>query len=294
MTLNPQYSNRSAAGIDDDAQPTLDTSTEVVVPDEVVEPGNRLAVVADEQLLSAIAADDDWADVGDGDMDPESKGRIPHLILNRKLDGGFTDPETGEIVQSLDFIWLARSRSRAFWMEPFGKGSKSPDCRSHDGIVPDPESPNLQSDRCASCVHAQWVEDMPANCNASIEALTFIPDAYGEGRLARLRFGGMSVKPANDYWSTFATRVPRRPPIAFVTHAQLEPVKTPNGTFLVPKFTVAAEIPRGQANGLIAERDRRLADWQADTADDVAAGTTVADDDTGTAPTYLDASTEPF
>lgn len=256
--------------------PEVVASKEVAVAEEQ---GRQLAVMADSEILAHVTADDEWADVNDGDLDPESMGRIPHLLLNRKLDGGFVDPDTGESFRELDFIWLAKSRSRAYWPEGFGKGNRAPDCRSSDGIRPDASSPTPMDDLCATCAMGQWNGDEAPPCKASIEALIFIPDTYGEGRLARLRFGGIAAKPANEFWQSFSTRVPRKPPIAFITHVELVEQQTDNGKFLAPRFTIAAEIPRSQANGLIAERDRRLADWKADTGDDLAAGTTAADED---------------
>lgn len=245
-------------------------------------PANSTATVAiatDASVLALLPADDEWGDVDSGDMTNDGAGRIPYMGLNRKLDGGFVSPDTGEITQELDFIWLAKGKSRAQWDKPFGgkDAAAAPDCRSFDGITSDPQSPDRKSVECASCPFAQWVDGEPPKCKESVEAMVFLPDPLGAGRLARVRFGGIAVAPAKAYWDSFFTRLPRRPPIAYVSKAVLEPVDTDNGKFLRPRFERVADIPRSEAQPLITERDQRLADWKADIADSVVRGD-VADD----------------
>ena len=230
-------------------------------------------------VLSSLNADDEWAGVDDGDLTGDSGGRIPFLALSRKLDGGFADPETGELSSEIDFVWLAKMRSRAQWDQPFsGKDASAPDCRSFDGIVSDPASPNRKAEHCAECPLSQWKGDQPPECKESIEALVYIQDDVDAGRLARIRFGGIAVAPARSYWDSFKTRIPRRPPMAFLSRATLEPVDTDNGKFLRPRFERVAEIARAEAQPLIEERDRRIEDWKADIARSVVNRTADADE----------------
>ncbi len=221
-----------------------------------------------------IATDDEWADVGDGDLSPATARSIPLLALNRKETGGFIDEETGEKMTALDFVWLAKGTTRAWWPEAFGKGDKAPSCRSADGVVPDPTSPNVQSQACASCPMSRWNGDDSPECKQSVEAMVFLPDPLGFGRLARIRLGGMAIAPAQAYWDSFSARMPRRPPIAYQSHIDLEAVGTDNGTFLVPKFSRVKEYTRSEVQPLIDERDRRIAEWTATVAEDVATGAT--------------------
>ena len=232
------------------------------------------ATTADATPAIIDTANDPWADVQDGDLSPATARSIPLLALNRKESGGFIDSETGEKVTELDFVWLAKGTTRAWWPEAFGKGDKAPSCRSADGVVPDPSSPEVQSPACATCPNARWNgEDAPA-CKQSIEAMVFLPDPHGFGQLNRLRLGGMAISPAQAYWDSFSARLPRRPPIAFVSHVELEPTDTPNGVFLVPTFRRVRELSREEAQPLIDERDRRIAEWTATVAEDVATGAT--------------------
>jgi hypothetical protein len=237
------------------------------------------AITPDANVLSILPTDDEWSDVDPGDMTNDGVGRIPYMGLNRKLDGGFIHPDTGEISQELEFIWLAKGKSRAQWNEAFGgkNAASAPDCRSFDGIVPDPQSPDLKSEACATCPFSQWVDGEPPRCKESVEAMVFLPDPLGHGRLARIRFGGIAVAPARAYWDSFFTRLPRRPPIAYISKAVLEPVDTDNGKFLRPRFERITELARSEAQPLIAERDQRLADWKADIAEAVVRGDVAED-----------------
>lgn len=219
--------------------------------------------------LDAFSSDDPWAKVDSGDLSPEP-ARISHLALNRKVDGGFVDAETGEKTKELDFIWLAKGKSRAWWAEAFGKGDAAPGCRSFDGVKADPTSPDLQNaGDCLTCPHARWANGDPPACSDAVEALVFLPDPGSVGRLARIRWNGMSVSPARAYWGSFEERLPKRPPMSVVTHVELEEKPTDNGTFLVPRFSRMGVLPFEQAQPLIAERDRRIAEWQEQVAADV-------------------------
>lgn len=259
------------------------------------------AIATDAAVLAILPDDDEWGDVDPGDMTNDGAGRIPYMGLNRKLDGGFVDPDSGEVTMEQDFIWLAKGKSRAQWDKPFGgkDAAAAPDCRSFDGVTPDPQSPNKKAEQCASCPLSQWDGDEAPKCKESVEAMVFLPDPLGHGRLARIRFGGISVAPAKSYWDSFFTRLPRRPPIAYVSKAVLEPVDTDNGKFLRPRFERLADIPRSEAQPLIVERDQRLADWKADIAESVARGDVAQDH--GPAPastssysTTTDFGDEPF
>lgn len=232
------------------------------------------AVPEAPSVPALISDDDEFAGVSDGDLSPATARSIPLLALNRKSDGAFIDSDSGEMTSELDFVWLAKGTTRAWWPEPFGKGKPAPACRSADGVVPDPNSPNVQSQACASCPHSRWVGDDAPACKQSIEAMVFLPDPLGYGRLARIRLGGMAIAPAQAYWDSFSARMPRRPPLAYISHVALEPTSTPNGTFLVPKFSRVRPLTRAEAQPLIDERDRRISEWQSTVAEDVATGAT--------------------
>lgn len=237
-----------------------------------------------------VATDDDWASVDDGDLSPPDDRvglSFPLLALNRKVDGGFVDADTGEKFRETDFIWLAKATSRAWWPEAFGKGDAAPSCRSFDGLKADPNSPDVQNQGdCVTCPHAQWGEDNP-DCRESVEMMVFLPDpAGGMGRLARFRMNGLAVAPTKGFWRSFADRMPRRPAIAFLSHVKLEETETDNGTFLVPRFSRIRELAFAEAKPIIDERDRRIAEWQEHLASDIAEGAGVSrvEDEQGTRP----------
>lgn len=261
---------------------------------------------ADQQVSSIVPVDDEWADVHDGDLSPGQR-RIPYLKINRNLDGGFEDPDTGETTKELDLIWMAKGRSRVWFKEAFGVGAGVPACRSGDAITADPSSPDLQNHGdCTTCPRANFDEDqrgtvlndkgreVPApRCREAIEALVFIKDPHGAGRLARMRWGGIAVRPATTYWDSFFTRMPVVPPIGFITHVDLVPTDTDFGQKLAPSFTRVEQITRRDAQPLITARDERMKDWKADTADDIAQGVGHDDDGAKSGP-FEDRSEEPF
>lgn len=263
---------------------------------EVVHHGSNLPATAeaDAGVLAMLNdPNDSWADVGDGDLAPTTR-RIPYLKLNRNLDGGFTLPDTGEVVKSLDFIWMAKGVSRAWFKEAFTAGGGAPACRSSDGRQADAASPEMQNaGNCATCPMASYDEDVRGThtndkghsvpnprCREAVEALVFLPDPHGYGQLTRLRWGGIAVQPAARYWDSFFTRMPRVPPIGFVSHVDLEPMTTNFGDKLTAVFRRVSELGRKEAQPLIDERDARMKDWVEDTAADLAEGVG-QDDETG-------------
>jgi hypothetical protein len=271
---------------------TLDGATlrEALGEGQPAEATMALATVGNTEVERVVTAlsDSDWDGVEDGHLGNTVQPRLPRLLLNRKsgqAESGFTDELTGERFTDCSFVWLADTMTRAWWPEAFGKGNKAPDCRSRDGITPDPASPSVQAATCAACPNSQWQGDESPSCNASVEVMVYLVE---QQRLSLVRFGGMAVSRVNRYLGALNAHIPRRPPIAYLTHVELEGVETPNGTFLVPKFSVAGEIPRAQATPLIDMRREKVMEWQEQLASEVAEGRTR---DEGTA---FGESTGPF
>lgn len=257
----------------DPTMPTLDTNDKASLPattDDAASP----AVPDNGHVPAVLSADDPWRDVDSGDLAPDAGG-IPHLQINRKLDGGILDPDTGEVGLEVDFVWLAKSKTRAYWSKPYGskEAEDAPDCRSLDGVTGQgaygPGSEDNPTGRCATCPMARWDGSDAPPCKEAVEAMVFIPDPTGAGRLARMRFAGIAFAPAKEYWNSFDNRLPKRPPISFISHLALEPTDTKNGKFLAPRFTRVQPLERADAQPLIEERARRIADWQAYIAQDV-------------------------
>lgn len=259
------------------------------------------------QVLTALA-DEEWDDVEDGHLGGTVTPRLPRTLLNRKADGGFTDELTGERRVDLTFVWLADTITRAWWPQAFGKGDKEPACRSRDGISPDPESPDRQSESCTTCPLGKWEareafaaddRNNPRPCTQSVEVMVYLLD---EQRLSLIRFGGMAVSRVSRYLGALNAHVPRKPPIAYVTYCELESTDTDNGAFLVPRFSVAGEIPRREATPLIELRREKVEEWKAQVAAEVAEGKTGEEeagspgplDGPAPAATAVDGDGEPF
>lgn len=246
-----------------EAEPTLTDQPEGAdVPGTAVELSTRPGALA-------LPVEDPWADVDSGYMGHHAVGlSLPLLQSDMRPGGGWVDQMTGEKLASLDIVWLAWTESRAFWLEPFGKGSKQPDCRSTDTQIPDEASPERQAATCAECPHSKWSGEDPPACGLRVNVLAYL---VGERRLTRVSFGGTALKYVSKYIGGLRAMVPPRPPMAFVTHVELEQVEEPGGSkWLEPRFTVAAEVDRSEAAPLIALRDEFTAQWRSLLAEDLA------------------------
>jgi hypothetical protein len=250
----------------------------------------NLPATTDNHVLAL--ADDEWGDVEVGyvgEAPPTAAPVVPRFTFNAKSDGGFYDEldETrigaGESLRCVVLLW---SESRAYWKEEFGKGeTKSPTCRSTNMIVPDDASLEKQSATCAACPHSKWgtgPKNEPPACNLRINVMLYLPESQ---RIVRTAFGGLALKYVQRYLGGFATRLPQRPPMAFITEILVDKQDTDNGVFLVPKFKIAGDISRAEAAPLIALRDELRKQWEAlsaedlhDRGDDKAAGPFDSDD----------------
>lgn len=247
-----------------------------------------LAAQSPVERVSAALSDREWDDVEDGHIGGTVQPRLPRLLLNRKTgqeESGFVDELVpGESFTGVHFVWLADTMTRAWWPLEFGKGDKAPACRSRDAKAPDPQSPAQQpgfelpadargvlpASECAQCPNAKWIEGEGSACAASVEVMVYLLE---QQRLSLIRFGGMAVSRVNKYLGALEAHVPRKVPMAYITRCDLEPIKTDNGTFLVPKFSVAGELPRvGVGEQLIALRREKVAEWQEQLAADLAEG----------------------
>ena len=147
------------------ARGTTDTAIEASAQEVVQVPLPEPTMAEASTAISLISADDEWEGVSDGDLTPTAgPTAIPMLTLNRKLDGGFTLPDTNEVVPELDLVLLAKQNTRAWFSKPYGTKDAAgvPDCWSADAVTPDPRSVQVMSESCATCPLAQWdVTDQP-------------------------------------------------------------------------------------------------------------------------------------
>lgn len=243
--------------------------------------------VGTEVEVRSLVAQDEWADIDDGDLSPDDAFKIPLYQLNRKAGEGFYNEDTGATEQEILAVLMAKVNTRAWWPQQFGSGDAAPACRSDNGstanvdrspaLADDWEAPTKNLRRtpvekptgdCSTCPNALWDGDDPAPCSTSIEFLAFVPTEIGAGRFVRLRFSGMGYGPARDYWQSFKTRLPKRPPLSVVTRISLETKETPNGDFLVPKFTRAEELAIETARPIIDSTKSVTAEWREQVASD--------------------------
>lgn len=232
-------------------------------------------VPASDPGVLALPTDDPWCGIDDGYVGaqpPEIAPVLPLLSFNAKADGGFTDEATntpyGEGA-TIKVVWLAWSENRAWWEQEFGKGDKTPSCRSADMVHPDPASPNMQAESCAACPLSKWTDDPPA-CGIRLNVMLYLLD---EQRITRTAFAGLALKHVARYLGGFKARVGGRPPMAYVTEITVVAEETSNGKFLVPQFHLGASIPFTEAAPLKALRDEFIAQWKSMLADELADAT---------------------
>lgn len=234
---------------------------------------SKEVAVVDEPVGALALADDEWGDVESGyvgEAPPTAKPVVPRFTFNAKPGQGFIDELDdskigfGETLRCVLLLW---SEKRAYWKDPFGTNAeKSPTCRSTNMIAPDDSSLDKQAEHCHVCPHSDWQDNVPPACGVRVDVMLYLPDSQ---RVVRTSFGGLSLKHLTRYLGGFMTRLPQRPPMAFITEITVDSQETPNGEFLVPKFKIAGEITRVEAAPLIALRDELRKQWEALAAEDL-------------------------
>lgn len=215
---------------------------------------NDLAVVDHSTSIAhSVTAAPAIGDFDDLDLSPED-GTLPLLPMNRKVGQDDSGILVGnERVLELDFVWAAKSISRAHFPAKFDHDPGGrPDCWSVDGVAPSPTIAEPKHDTCAGCpfsFEATGGKDGPDSspgCSKNLEALIYVADG-DMSRVARLRFGGIAFKEARAYWDSFRFARPKKYAFQYLTRMRLVSTKTDNGNFLVPEFSRVEEIGRDEA-----------------------------------------------
>lgn len=235
--------------------------------------GTLLTRINEEEAL--------WDDLDDLDMVPdrESTG-VPFVKTDGNIDGGlYMD---GQLVDHVDCIIASRSVSRSKFEKTWEEDKNAhPICWSSDGLTPDDNVPEKQSDKCASC---SWSFEKMGNtkltCKKNLELLAYFP-GDGELDIMRFRMSGISVAPGNTYWNSFSARIPKRHPIGFITRVTMVPKETANGRKLAAHFERVEPLQRDAVEAVIADARRRKAMWQQMIAEDVTSAGAQADDGNG-------------
>lgn len=230
----------------------------------ITNPDNLPAVPDAPTGVLALPTEDEWAGVDDGFVGEQTiEPTVPMLTFNANFGYGFEDELTGRKIgagETLRAVWLAHRESRAFWIKKFGEGdTATPDCRSANMIQPDPDVPAMQSPTCASCPNSKWTAEGAPACRVSENVMLYLPD---EQRITRTSFAGIGIKHVQRFLGGFDTRVPRRPPMAFITEITPTVETTKYGDKLAPHFRLGEPITRAEAEPLITLRDRLMAQWQ--------------------------------
>lgn len=259
-------------------------------------PDTNLAVHADSRAVGALVVPEtagsllhrineveaDWDDLDDLDMVPAggAGSAVPFIKTNGNIDGGLyvDDVKVDEVLCVIASRSVSRSKFEKTWDED--KNAR-PICWSSNGLTPDESVPEKQSDKCVTCPFSfEKLGNTKQTCKKNLEILAYLPKV-DELDIMRFRFGGISVAPANAYWNSFSTKIPKKHPIGFITRVTMRPVETANGNKLAARFERVEALPREGVEAVIADARRRKAMWQQMIAEDVTSAHAQADDGNG-------------
>lgn len=258
----------------------------------MTKPNDTMPVPADTRPVGSLAVPEtagsllhrineveaDWDDLDDLDMVPagDNASSVPFIKTNGNIDGGLTID--GVEVDEVKCVIASRSVSRSKFEKSWDEDKNArPVCWSSNGLTPDDTVAEKQSAKCATCPFSFEIFGpnkkivngvMVQPCKKNLEVLAYLPNV-GELDIMRFRFGGISVAPANDYWNSFSTKIPKKHPIGFITRVTMRPKPTANGDKLAAHFERGEQLPREGVETLIADARRRKAMWQKMIADDV-------------------------
>lgn len=182
---------------------------------EAIKDEGGALVASRDQALAEWGQGGDWESDGNEDIQP-SFPTITIVQNTSRMEGA--DNHVGEFWHSdweaytpeVECVGLVKRDTRAL----FEEGSDKPVCMSADGKVPLANMPLWEKDyvsvrggasikvgaavsECMDCPFGQWINDAPPVCKESFVLLV----DRGEGDLAQLRFGGMSIRPYKQFVS---------------------------------------------------------------------------------------------
>lgn len=224
--------------------------------------------------------DDEWAGFDDGLVGREAaRLQMPRIVSDMRPGQGYTNEVTGERVDHLSFVWLARKWTRAAWIDEngekreFGEGDPFPDCWSDNMETPHPDAPWADKpDACAVCPLSQFGPngEAPA-CQSRLNVFAFDVE---NGHYFRTWFSGSGIKHADAYISSLKARRPARPTFAQVTDVKLVEVRgetdrTKGRIWLEPEISPGPPTTPAEVGPLLATRDQFIGQWEAAVGEDI-------------------------
>jgi hypothetical protein len=258
------------------------TDTVPAITDEPDASNGGGLAVAEGHNGSLIADSDEWSELPDTFAGLDDGLPAPFMRPDRRGAGGFwVDDLTNQKFESLEVVLLTGRRTRAWWEADYDGSSNPPDCRSFDGLEPDPQSPKLQNTACVTCPHSQFVDGKASSCRERYDVLAYDPESKAVFMTA---FSGAAIKPFRRYLSSFKAKIPKRPPYSVLTRITLVETKGDMGTFYVPEFSRVRELTPADVAPLLASQRSAIDAWLSWVDRSVVTGETVdVDADTTTA-----------
>lgn len=202
--------------------------------------------------LDSLPSLGDVRDLGNQYFDyEEDDKRAPRLdsgfIIIKVKNGAqrFKIGDEDDLHATVGGVIVHFAQTRTFWEKSYGQGggNQEPDCRSNDGITPDPQSPKVQCNNCAACSHNKWETDEEGNrgkkCRESLTLFIWHPTAE---KPFMLRASTMNRKSVADFIHKCGeVKIPKE---MFVVSFSLRETKNKKGVaydelVITPKKTVA-------------------------------------------------------
>jgi hypothetical protein len=137
------------------------------------------------------------------------KGKVWAIIANGERKTIMKPNAPDETAQFIEGVMIrGNDKARTYYAKKFTERDAdegtAPDCSSNDGIAPLPNSPNKQSEKCATCPHAVWGSRVNEDgtggkgtaCSQNARIAFAMPDLLDKPFL--LRVPPKSLKPMRD------------------------------------------------------------------------------------------------
>jgi len=171
-------------------------SNQIIIPEGTQLPAHLQNRVTDNSSLAVVDSFLPRVVAKDGHFIIRKDGEDKHLPLGQGL---------GVVIMAASP--LGKAVAKQFYASAYSPDSDAePDCRSANGVVPDPGCLNKQSDTCAACPKNAWgsgvdAQGMPTKGKACSDRkeLIIVPNTVIEGDIYMLSVSPKSLKPLSIY-----------------------------------------------------------------------------------------------
>lgn len=194
-----------------------------------------------------VSGDDLTAGAGGGFPVISIKGKVFHIVRGDTRE--LVEREGGDPASSIEVVILRANPalSKTYYAKAFQEGSdEKPTCYSNNGVAPEADAAEPQSQKCATCPHNQWgskitEQGSKAKACADVRRLAVAPIGQLNDPML-LRVPAASLKTLADYGDMLKKRGVKYPAVS--TKIGFDPAAAfPSLTFAPVSF-ITAEMAR--------------------------------------------------